>query len=168
MKHVKEILKQINDVACNDGGLLLGSCKSSLNGNKNYFYIIGGALVAQYVLPIIMLLIIAPFLAGTIVAFGVIEFLEFFNPFFVLLYLPVMMIDAVFAGIMIILFLIGCAIFWYFYFKEIGVFMLIPVVSWLLAIILWFMPVIGPFISVTISIMPWLPLMSLLHWHVYK
>ena len=126
-----------------------------------------GSAVVQYVFPFMLMLILAPLILGNIIAGGVIEFLRMLNPFFVVLYLPVTLVDALAIGILAIVVIIGSIAFWYLFYRQIGVFTLIPLGAWLLAVVLWFIPVVGPILSILVSAFPWLPLMTLLHWWVH-
>lgn len=165
---MKGIIKNMNDIACGEGGWLLGTCKFSTNGQKNYLLLVALAAIVQYVIPIIFMIIVIPLALMTIAIDHFIDLFCMFNPFFILMYIPLAITDTVISAILIIVFLAGNIMYWYFYYREIGIFMLIPIAAWAASIAAWFIPLAGPIISVIVSIIPWLPMMAMIHWYAYK
>ena len=165
---MKGIIKNVNDIACGDGGWLLGTCKFSTSGQKNYLLLVALAAIVQYVIPIIFMIIVIPATLITIAVDHFIDILCLFNPFFVVMYIPLAITDVIIASILIIAFLAGFIMYWYFYYREIGILMFIPVAAWLASIAAWFIPLVGPIISIIVSIIPWLPMMAMMHWFAYK
>lgn len=168
MKGIKNFLRRVNDSVCSDDGILLGTCNTSLTNKKNYIVLVFGSAIIQYSLPIVFLLVVVPFITGNIAAIWTIEFLRALNPFFVIAYLPMTFIDAVFLGVLIIVSLAITIGYWYFFYREIGSFMLIALGAWLLCVALWYIPMVGPPLAIIISAIPWLPAGAIFHWLAYN
>ena len=168
MKSTKNFLKRINDSVCDDGGILLGTCKSSLNNNKNYILLVFGSAIIQYMLPLVFLFVVVPFMVGNFAAIWTIEFLRALNPFFVIAYLPVTFVDAVFLGLLMVVSLAITIAYWYFFYREIGSFMLIALLAWLASLFIWYIPFVGPPLAIIISAFPWLPVGAIGHFWTYS
>lgn len=165
---LKAFGKRMNSIICDDGGILLGSCKSSLDGNKNYLLMFLVATLFQYVLPAMNLFVIIPAFIGHSISVGFIDFLQLINPLFILLYIPLTFVDAVIVALLLV---VNCAviiIYWSIMTKTIGSFAFIPLAVWTGSLLLFFIPFIGPVLSIIIGIFPWMLMFIFFHWYVYS
>jgi hypothetical protein len=168
MDSIKGMARDANAIFCGEGGIMMGSCKKSLQGNSNYAGIILGTVFVQYVFPMMVVMILIPIIIGNVIAISLVEFLMLFNPFFVALYIPVTIIDAVFVGIFIVGTVSTFLVYWGLCFSKIGIFSVIPFLNWLAAIFVWFIPVIGPIAAIIMSIFPAMMIGIFVHKLVYK
>jgi hypothetical protein len=168
MASLKDLITKSNAIACSADGWFLGTCKNSLLPNKNYLLLLAGALLFTYIVPCLLVIIIIPAIIGNVLAFDIIQFFTLFNPFFVLAYIPLFIADAIFVSILLIVSAAITIMYWVYYFREIGILSIIPMFAWVIAIVSWLIPVIGPIISATISAIPLMPIAVALHWYAYN
>ena len=168
MRQIKNVVRNINDIACGNESLFGSLCGGSTRFSRNYIMMIGIALIVQYVVPIVVAIMIVAFLIGNAASFSATMILALVNPFFLIALIPIISVDAVLVGAFVIGSAIMMIIYWAFYFQKIGVLVLIPVGAWLASFLVSFLPGIGGLLSGVITFFPWMAFASVAHWWSYR
>jgi hypothetical protein len=168
MRQIKNVVRNVNDIACGKESLFGNVCGGSTRFSSNYVLLIGVALLVQYVIPVVIAFLIIVFLLGNAAALSATMILALVNPYFLIALIPIISVDAVLVGAFVIGSIIMVIIYWAFYFQKIGVLVLIPVGAWLAGFLVSFLPGIGGILSGLMTFFPWMAFASVTHWWSYR
>lgn len=160
---LKKTVRKINDIYCNDYGISMGTCKKSLECKGNYPLIILYALFFQYLLPMIFFMVAIPLILGNLIVVGIVEILQLFNPFFMIVYIPLSFVDAVVIGVSLFFAIAIIIIYWTSMHKELGIHLFLPFGMWILSVIIYWIPLAGPVFSLLLGSFPWILVGMFIH-----
>lgn len=170
MKTIKNWVKQGNDLLCGEDALLGNICRDATRGTdgKSFITLIGFALFIQYILPVIIILMIIPFVIGNIIAGGVIGLIAMSNPIYLFLFIPLGVVDLTLIIIVLVAWGLAMIIYAYTLFKSIGWLSFVPIIMMFVAAFFGMIPYIGDIIAGAISLFPWMAVMIAAYYFVYK
>jgi len=167
MEEIKGTARRVNDRVCAPDGFLRGFCaESTRTGNE--LIEAGIALAVQYLLPIGIALLALLVAVGNIAAFAGIFWLAYFNPIYMVATIPVLLFDAGFVVLFVVVSIIATIIYWIYFARHIGVFAMLPLAMWFIGFLVSFLPYIGSILSGIIGIMPWMAIAVVIKWIVYN
>lgn len=170
MESYRNFVQKGNEMVCGTKAPLHSICASSLTTKKkNYVLLVVGALLFQYVLPALTVFLFIPLIIGTGIGVGIITLLtSAVNPLFMLGLIPLFLLNFGLAVLIIVGAFIVTIIYYVYYFRQIGILAIVPILMWIVAAVISVIPIFGGILSFVISVVPWMALMAIAHYYAYS